>query len=113
MPDAFQQIGKASDIAVDIGHGIFQRVPYPCLGGQVAHDIYRVVSKQCGEVLPVFQIKLDKLEPLSILVPGEDLVIRKTIIGGDAQFGKPAIFQPDVIVAIDIVQAQHLMAQSQ
>src|SRR5712692_5013931 len=86
---ALQNVEKSHQIALDVSVRIGQRIAYSGLGCQV-HDALRLLArKQLVHAGTVGQIKLDKVKPL---VTGQQ--------------GEACLFEPDIVVGVEIVDAR-------
>jgi len=92
----FQDIGKARQIAPDVGLRVGDAVAHPGLSRQVDHIFRLMLREQPPQAIGIRQI-----------APNEGKIRRAFFL---AQFGQPGFFQPHVIVAVEIVQADHAAA---
>ncbi len=86
MTAAFHDVQKPGEIAVCIGMGIFQRITYTGLCGQVDHAVKSVIAEQCRHTVAIGQFHLPELKTIKAVQPVET-----------------ALFQADVVVVIEIV----------
>ncbi|MNR42031.1 hypothetical protein D3C85_1605020 [compost metagenome] len=54
---AFENVEKATQVAVDIGARVFQRVAHPGLGSQVDHHFGLFAGKQFGYTRGVVEVQ--------------------------------------------------------
>ncbi|MNN59508.1 hypothetical protein D3C81_1746270 [compost metagenome] len=93
MTAALEDGERAVQIAVGIGKGVVQRIAHPGLGPQVDHPIEPLAGKErrhggaIGEIAP--------LEAKS---------------GQWQQQCQPCLLQADLVVVVEVVEADHLMA---
>ncbi len=104
MPDfclaaAFQQIAKAHQIGLDIGARIDQAVAHPGLGGQVHHMINIMFGKQALKFPAIGKINLCK---------GERGFLRMIF-----KICQARLFQSRIVIVVQVVNPQHLMAIGQ
>lgn len=93
---AFENIGKADDIAVDIGVRVLQGIANAGLGSQVDDLVEFLGGEQCFHSDPVTDIEFDEAE-----------------VGMAGQPGQPAFLEADVVIVIHVVEADDLVAPRQ
>ena len=90
---AFEHVQRTDDVALDVAVWILQRVPYAGLCAQVNHALELVVFEQGRDRGAISQIRLHKAKGL----------IR-------AQQAESSAFQRDLVIVVQIVQADDLVA---
>ena len=91
------QHGQCTEnIALDIGIGIRNAVPYARLGREVNYSPEPFASKQFGNAVPVGQIEM-----------------RETKARGAPENIQPCVLQPDIIVLVEAVEPDDLVATVQ
>ena len=93
MPAGLEDVGEADDVAVDVGVRIFQRVAHPGLGGQVDHALRPELGEGLFDRAAVLQIGADQAEARPC-----------------QQRREARLFQARIVVGIDVVIAEHLVA---
>ena len=104
----FEDVEETHDIGVDVGGGVFQGVTHPGLGGQVADRVEFFLCKQAPHPCPVGQVQLDKA--VVFVAGAPDHVARGNLFPGNAGFGQAGILEVDVVVGVDVVQADDFVA---
>ena len=59
---AFQNVGKAHDVTVDVCVGILQRITHARLCSEIDHGIKAVLAKQCLYRWSVLQVTMNEIE---------------------------------------------------
>ena len=93
MAAPLQHREGAVEIAVGVGEGVVQRIAHPGLGPQVDHPIEPLAGKERRHGCAIGEV-----HPLEA----------KT--GQWQQQGQPRLLQADLVVVVEVVQANHLMA---
>ena len=93
---AFEHIGEANQIAVDIGMGVFDRIAHPGLRGQMHDAVELVHCKQRGHAGTVGHVELDEIKA-----------------GLGRQTRQPVMLERRVVIVVQIIQADHLIAACQ
>ena len=93
---AFEHIGKAHEIAVDIGMGILDAVANPRLGGEVEHPFRPCLVPDALEPRPVGEIDEGQLETVALV-----------------EHPTATLLQSDVVIGRQIVKADHGEAVAQ
>ena len=57
LTTAFENVGKADDIAVDVGKRVFDGVPYASLRGKIYDTVWLITFESIFDGLSVTQIK--------------------------------------------------------
>jgi len=96
VPATFKNIGKSDQIAVDIGHRVLQRIPNAGLRGQVYDTVKFFCGKQRCHLLPIGDIHLDESEVRIF-----------------AEVAEATLLQIDVVIIVEIVDANDLIASLQ
>src|ERR1043166_7068278 len=91
VPAAFENIGKARDVGIDICFGPDQRIPYSSLRGKVDDFFEALRLKQACNALAVRKVHLKKA---------------KTRVAG--QPGEPGFFEINIVIAAEIVNPDNL-----
>ena len=95
---AFQDIGEADQIGVDIGIRVGQRVAHAGLGGEM-HDVWKaVLGEQRGHGGAVGEIELGEAEACEL-----------------GELGEPRLLQLGIVIGIEIVEPDNgaaLLAQA-
>ena len=114
MPDrivshALEQVEESHDVAVNVGIGVFDRIAYPGLCRQIDDGIEFFSSEQVLQGLSVFEVHLD--EPVSgITIALHRLSFRNEIPVNACRF-EPGVFEPDIVIVIDRIYADDLIAR--
>ena len=96
MPAAFENVDEARQVAVDIGVRVRERIPDARLRGEV-HDARRpVLAKHGGHRRVVGEIELEELETRH-----------------SDQLLESRLLEADVVVVVDDVETDHLVAAVQ
>ncbi len=90
---AFEYVEGADDIALDVGVRLLQRVAHPRLRAQMHDALEFPGSEQLRHRLPIRQVGMDEPERLVRLEPGE-----------------AGLLERDVVVIIEIVESDDLIA---
>ena len=100
VPARFENVGETGQVALDIGHGVFQRVAHTRLRGKVADSVEFFVFEK-----PVDRGRIGQVHPVEAmpLYRAFDFFIGIDRLDIDAQLFQSTIFQIDVIVVVDIV----------
>ena len=88
----FQDIERAGDVAPDVGVRRFQRIAHAGLRGQVHYTRELLLCEQLAHRLIVGEIELDEAERRQLL-----------------QLRQPRLLQRDVVVVVEVVEADDLM----
>jgi len=95
-PAAFKNVEEACEIGIGIGMRIDQRVTHAGLRGEM-HDSGKAMRReQVGDRPAIGDVQLHELE-----------------IGEALEFRDSTLFQPRVVMGIEIVEAQHVMSVRQ
>ena len=114
MPDrivshALEQVEESYDVAVDVGIGVFDRIAYSGLCRQIDDGIEFFSSEQVLQGLSVFEVHLE--EPVSgITIALHRLSFRNEIPVNACRF-EPGVFEPDIVIVIDRIYADDLIAR--
>ena len=109
MPAAFQNIIKSKDIALDISIRVRDRITHAGLCRQIDDGIEFFSSEQVLQGLSVFEVHLD--EPVSgITIALHRLSFRNEIPVNACRF-EPGVFEPDIVIVIDRIYADDLIAR--
>ena len=109
MPDrivshALEQVEESHDVAVNVGIGVFDRIAY---AGLCRIEFFS--SEQVLQGLSVFEVHLD--EPVSgITIALHRLSFRNEIPVNACRF-EPGVFEPDIVIVIDRIYADDLIAR--
>src|SRR6186997_1155694 len=79
---AFEHIGKAHEIAVDIGMGIFDAVAYTGLGGEVEHPLRPCFVPEALEPRSVGKIVERQLETEALLEHPATPLLQSDVVRG-------------------------------
>ncbi len=93
---AFQDVGEADDVGVDVGVRVLQRIAHAGLGGQVDDDVETLVLEEPLHALPVGQVEPGELEA------GPPLELRQAVL-----------LQLDAVVGVQVVETDHPRAAVQ
>ncbi len=93
VPATFEHGHRALEVAVDVGERCLDAVAHAGLRGEVDHSRELLRGEQLRHTLAVGKIELDELE---VRVALEDL--------------EPSMLQRDVVVLVEIVEADDLVA---
>ena len=93
---SFKHIDKAHQVRTDIGLGILQGITHTGLGGKIHHALGPMIAECRGDGIGIFEIMLQ---------------VGETPVAG--QLFKPSLFQADIIVVIEVVDAHHFVAALQ
>ncbi len=93
---AFEDVGEADDVALDVGMRILQRVADAGLGGQVDHLVEFLGGEQGLHAWAVGDIELDEAE-----------------VGMAGQAGQAALLERHFVVVVKVVEADNLIAAGQ
>lgn len=93
---ALQHMAKAQQVGIRVVVGLVDGVAHPCLGGQVQHALGLHLIKQRGHAGAIGQIQLDKAE-----------------VGVALQLRQPCLFERNIVVAVEVVDADHGQAPLQ
>jgi hypothetical protein len=96
MTTCFQDIHEADQIRIDVGLRIRQGVPHTGLSGQVNDSIEAMSFKQSIDAVTIFQSQLLKVES-----------------GTTFQKSESIMFEPGLIIVVQIVEADHGVASIQ
>ncbi len=96
MPAAFEDVREAHQVAVHVGVGVDQRVAHAGLGGHVGDLVETLRVKQCLHPVAVGQIKSHEAEIVTAF-----------------QLRQPVALELRVVVVIDVVQPNDLVAARQ
>ena len=96
VPAPLQHIEMAHQVGFGVGMGILQRVAHPSLGSQVDYPIEALLGKQCRHSLAVGQVQLDEAD-----------------IGTPGQIHQARLLQRDVVVVVEIVDTDDLVAMAE
>ena len=105
MPDrivshALEQVEESYDVAVDVGIGVFDRIAYAGLCRQIDDGIEFFSSEE---------VHLE--EPVSgITIALHRLSFRNEIPVNACRF-EPGVFEPDIVIVIDRIYADDLIAR--
>ena len=96
MTAGFQDIHEADQVGIHVGMGILQRIAHPGLRRQIDHPLGLVLGKNLGQRRPIFQTgpKVGKA-------------------GMRLQPGQPRLFQGHVVIIVEVVVADDLIAALQ
>ena len=111
MTAAFENIAKADNVTADIGLGIGQTIAYARLCGEITDGIKLLLGKQGVEIFSIFKVELYKLL-VGVLATAHTVVIGDVTLRNACTL-KSAVFYPLVVVVIDIVEPDHLIAARQ
>src|SRR5688572_5410750 len=90
-----QYVEEAMQITLEVGMRVRQRIPNTGLGSKVDNKIQWMRIKQFIQPLSIDQIDLMKSEIWNLL-----------------KLGKPGLFEPDIIVIIQIVDSHYCVSQT-
>mmetsp|Transcript_59449 Transcript_59449/g.140639 ORF Transcript_59449/g.140639 Transcript_59449/m.140639 type:complete len:306 (+) Transcript_59449:1652-2569(+) len=93
---AFQDVGEADDVAVDVGVGVLDRVAHPGLRRQVHHPVEALFGKQLGHALAVGHVHLHEAEARLAV-----------------QARQAVLLELGAVVVVEVVQAHHFVAARQ
>jgi hypothetical protein len=96
VPAALQHVGEAGQVAVDVGHRIRQGVAHAGLRAEVHHALETVAREQVGHGRAVGQVDALEAELRAALEPRQPLAL-----------------EPDVVVVVEVVDADHAVAARQ
>ena len=88
MAAAFEDINEADKVALHVCMRIFKTVAHTRLSGQMNDPVKFMIGKEPLHALPVRQVQEDKPEPVEWFEPL-----------------KTRLFQPHIVVAVQIVQS--------
>ena len=93
MAAPLQDIDEADEVTVHVGMGVRNRIADPGLGGEIDDDLGLLVFKQGFHGPAVGELRPDKAEVLLLF-----------------QDGQAGLFEGDVVVVVQVVQADHVPA---
>ena len=96
MSATLQHIERPEQIGLAVGMRILQRVPHSGLGSEMNDSVNLVLGKDPLHGVPIREISLDEGEVLSVCA-GADVI-------------EPRILDSGVVVVIEIVQADYMVA---
>jgi len=116
MPDimvsaGFENVDKPHDVAVDIGVRIFQTVTYTGLCSQVAYVVEFSPFEKRHQLIAV--LKIHSYESVARIFRAPYRHMPFFGFAGNSRFGQAGIFEIDVVVIVDIVDADHFIASFQ
>ncbi len=116
MPDivmtaGFENVDESHNITFDIGVWVFQTVAHTRLCSQVAHVIELFLFEKRHQCIAVFEIH--PYEGISRIFRALHSRVPFFGFAGNSRFGQAGIFEIDVVVIVDVVDADHFIASFQ
>ena len=93
---AFEHVHEADDVAVDVGVRVLQRIAHAGLRGEVDHAVEATGLEELRHARTVGHVELDEAEAL----------VRR-------QPRQPGLLEADVVVVVEVVEADDLIAARQ
>jgi hypothetical protein len=93
MPTALEHVHEADEVAVHVGMGVLQRIAHASLRREVDDAVEAFGREEGFHARPVGDVELDEAESVVRL-----------------QAGQPVLLEPDVVIVVEIVQADDLVA---
>ncbi len=107
MTVAFEDVEGSRDVRVNIGMGVEQAVPDVGLGSEVDDAVEFFLLEESGYGFAVGDVEPDEGV---VFVFGALYGFRPFHFGGiDAAFFEPAVFQVDVVIVVDVVNADYFV----
>ena len=84
-PAAFQQVGEAHQVGLDVRRGVFERIAHARLRGEVQHGLRFYPFKNGGERRRVGNVDLAEIDPELLQPVALELhrVVRREIVDAD------------------------------
>ncbi len=107
----FKNVDESHNITFDIGVWVFQTVAHSCLCSQVAHVIELFLFEKRCQCIAVFEIHPH--EGISRIFRAPHRRVPFFGFAGNSRFGQAGIFEIDIVVIVDVVDADHFIASFQ
>ncbi len=104
----FQYIGKAEDVALHVGVGVFEAVAHPGLCGEVDDGVKVFFAEELVEAVLVFELELYEVE-VGLCFAGNPFFVGDFMFIEAGGLEAPH-FEADVVVVVDTVEAYYFVA---
>jgi len=108
VPASLKNVHEACDVGVHIGMRVNERIPDPCLSGKMTDQVKLLFLKKLPNRLPVFEVR--SLEPVHRIFRALDTLARFSLSAIQAVSSKPPVLELNIVVIIDVVDADNLIA---
>ena len=93
---ALDDVAESDQVGIDVRAGILDRIAHAGLGREMHHGIETALREQPGDAFPVDDVDFFKFET-----------------GVGAQARQPRLFQTDVVIVVEVVNADDAVAARQ
>ena len=107
IPASLEDIEESLEVAVEIGVWIGNRIPHPCLCGEVHHGIEMLFREQPVQGILVTYIEL--YEPAG-RPSGTDLDTTVPEMTVKTIDGEAAVLEADIVIIVDVVKPHNLVS---
>ncbi len=93
VPAAFKNIEKPLNIGLDVGVRVLQRIPNPGLRRQMHDPVELFAQEYVAHDCTVGYVSLDEAKAIAAF-----------------DLGEPGLFEPHIVIGIEVIDADHLIA---